>query len=188
MTADKFVVGLTGMPGAGKSVVVEVAKENGYEVVIMGDVVREEAERRCLEPSPENLGKIMLELRQSEGKAFIAKRCIPKIEKAKEPKVIVDGVRSLSEVEEFKKHFPKFSLITIHSSPETRFKRLYHRQRSDDPKNWEVFYKRDMRELSVGLGEAIALAEHIIVNEETLEVVKRKVRGVLRRVEEKWMK
>ena len=188
MTADKFVVGLTGMSGAGKSVVVEVAKEGGYGIVVMGDVVREEAERRSLKPSPENLGEIMLELRRSEGNSVIAKRCIIKIEKAEESKIIVDGLRSLSEAEEFARHFPKFSLVAIYSSPETRFKRLYYRRRSDDPKNWEVFHKRDMRELSVGLGDTIALAEHIIVNEEKLEVVKGNVREVLRRVEEKWMK
>jgi len=185
---DKLVIGLAGMPGSGKSVVVAVAKGRSYGVVVMGDVVREEAERRCLEPSPENLGRIMLELRQKEGESAIAKRCIPEIEKAKEQKVIVDGVRSLAEVEEFKKHFLKFSLVAIHSSPETRFKRLYRRQRSDDPENWEIFHERDMRELSVGLGEAIATAEYTIVNEEKLDVVKEKIKEVLRKVEEKWMK
>jgi len=185
---DKVVIGLAGMPGAGKSVVVAVAHESGYSVVVMGDVVREEAERRCMKPIPENLGKIMLELRKMEGNSVIAKRCVPKIERAKEHKVIVDGIRSLSEVEEFKKHFPKFSLIAIHSSPETRFKRLYHRQRSDDPKSWEIFRERDMRELSVGLGGAMAMAEYIIVNEEELGLVKEKTREVLRKVEEKWMK
>jgi len=40
---DKLVIGLAGMPGAGKSAVVAVAKANGYGVVVMGDVVREEA-------------------------------------------------------------------------------------------------------------------------------------------------
>jgi dephospho-CoA kinase len=185
---DKLVIGVAGMPGAGKSVVVNVARENGYGVVVMGDVVREEAEKRCLEPSPENLGRIMLELRQSEGASVIAKRCIPKIENASESKIIVDGIRSLAEVKEFKRYFPKFTLIAVHASPETRFKRLYHRQRSDDPKNWEIFHERDMRELSVGLGEAIAMAEHLIVNEGSLEVVKREIKEVLRRIEEKWMK
>jgi len=185
---DKLVIGLAGMPGAGKSVVVAVAKGSSYGVVVMGDIVREEAERRRLELCPENLGKIMLELRQKEGNSTIAKKCIPKIEKVKEHKVIVDGIRSLSEVEEFKKHFPKFALIAIDSSPETRFKRLYQRQRSDDPKNWQIFHERDMRELSVGLGEAIATAEHLIVNEEKLEVVKEKIREVLRKIERKWTK
>ena len=186
--SDKLVIGLAGMPGAGKSVVVAVAKANGYGVVVMGDVVREEAKRKCMKPSPENLGKIMLELRQKEGKNVIAKRCIPKIEKTKEHKVLVDGLRGLSEVEVFKKHFLKFSIIAIHSSPETRFKRLYHRQRSDDPENWEIFHERDKRELSVGLGNAIAMAEYLIVNEEEREVVKEKIKKVLRKVEEKWMK
>ncbi|MEM3623609.1 MAG: AAA family ATPase [Candidatus Bathyarchaeia archaeon] len=188
MVFNKLIVGLAGMPGAGKSLVVSVAEEMGYGVVVMGDVVREEAANRGLEPSPENLGRIMLELRQKEGESVIAKRCIPKMENIRESKVIVDGIRSLSEVEEFKRQFPKFTLIAIHSCPETRFKRLYHRQRSDDPKSWEIFRERDMRELSVGLGEAIAMAEHLIVNEENLDIVKGKVRAVLRKVEEKWMK
>jgi len=188
MTLEGLVVGLAGMPGAGKSVVVNVARGSGYGVVMMGDVVREEAKMRRLKPNPENLGKIMLELRQREGNNVVARRCIPKIEKAREHKIIVDGVRSLSEVEEFKKHFPKFTLIAVHSSPKTRFKRLYHRQRTDDPENWEIFCERDRRELSVGLGDTIAMAEYLIVNEEELEFVKEKIKKVLRKVEEKWMK
>jgi dephospho-CoA kinase len=185
---NKLVMGLAGMPGSGKSVVVSVAKGAGYGVVVMGDVVREEAERRGMKPTPENLGKIMLELRQKEGNNVIAKRCISKIENAKENKVIVDGIRSSSEVEEFKMHFPKFSLIAIHSSPETRFKRLYRRQRTDDPKNWKIFHERDQRELSVGLGEAITMAEHKIVNNGEKATAKEKAKEILKKVEEKWTK
>ncbi|MEM3770615.1 MAG: AAA family ATPase [Candidatus Bathyarchaeia archaeon] len=188
MTVKKLVVGLAGMPGAGKSVVVNVARANGYGVVVMGDEVREEARRRGLEPTPENLGRIMLELRRLEGEAVIARRCVSKILRKTESKVVVDGIRSLAEVEEFKRHFPKFILIAVHSSPETRFKRLFHRRRSDDPRNWEIFCERDMRELSVGLGNAIAIAEYMIVNEESLEAAKKQAAKVLKRVEEKWMK
>lgn len=185
---SKLVVGVAGMPGAGKSLVVEAAVQNGYDLAVMGDVVREEAERQHLEPSPENIGKIMLELRQKEGKSVVAKRCILKIAKMERHKVVVDGIRSLSEVEEFKKHFEEFVLLAVHASPETRFKRLYNRQRSDDPNSWEVFHARDMRELGVGLGEAIAMAEYIVVNEEQAEIVKEKIRKTLGEVEEKWMK
>jgi len=45
-----------------------------------------------------------------------------------------------------------------------------------------------MRELSVGLGDAIAMAEWVIVNEGELEALKQKVRKILRRIEEKWMR
>jgi dephospho-CoA kinase len=188
MTAEKLVLGLTGMPGSGKSVVVKVASAMGYDCVAMGDVVREEAKKRGLDPTPENIGRVMLQLRHMEGTGAIATRSIPKIEKAEKQRVIVDGIRSLPEVEEFRKQFKRFNLIAIHSSPETRFRRLYNRRRSDDTPDWEVFHERDMRELSVGLGGAIALAEYVIVNEGPISRVKAEIKTVLGKVERKWTK
>ncbi|MCJ7767326.1 flagellar hook-basal body complex protein FliE [Candidatus Bathyarchaeota archaeon] len=186
MTADKLVVALAGMPGSGKSLVVDTARKSGYDAVLMGDVVREEAKKRGVEPDAENIGKIMLELRQTEGKAVIARRCVPKVVSTTRQKVIVDGIRSLDEVEEFKRHFSKLVLMAVHASPETRFTRLFHRRRSDDAADWEVFHKRDTRELSVGLGNAIAMAEYVVVNEEPVVVVKRRARETLVKVERKW--
>jgi dephospho-CoA kinase len=188
MTKDKLVVGLAGMPGSGKSLALNIAAESGYDIVIMGNIIREEAKRRNLEPSPENIGKIMLELRQTEESSVIAKRCVPKIENAKGHRILVDGIRSLAEVEEFRKHFPGFTLIAMHSSPETRFKRLNRRQRSDDPNDRKIFDERDNRELSVGVGNAIAMAEHMIINEEEPQTTKRMIKETLRKVEEKWKK
>lgn len=177
--SKKIVVGVTGMPGAGKSVVVNVAQQMKCAVVVMGDEIREEAKRRGLEPTPENLGRLMLKLREEEGKAAVAKRCIPEIEGAAQPVVFVDGVRSLQEVEEFKKHFPNFTILAVHASPKTRFKRLFKRQRSDAPKKWETFKTRDALELDVGLGDVVALADYLIVNEGTLEDFKREIRKLL---------
>ncbi len=184
----KVVVGIAGMPGSGKATFNEMAKRKGYAVVVMGDEIREETKRRGLRSTPENIGKIMLQLRKEEGPAVVAKRCIPKIDNAKGKIVFVDGIRSLHEVEEFKRHFPNFILIAIHSSPETRFQRLFRRKRSDDPKGWETFLKRDLRELSVGLGNAIAMADYLIVNEGTKEEFKMKIREVLEAALGKWMK
>lgn len=186
MKVERLVVGLAGMPGAGKSLVVDVAKERGFEIVVMGDVVREEAERQRLRPTPENIGKIMLELRLNEGKSVVAKRIIPKIDQSRRQKVMVDGIRSLSEVEEFKRRFRRFSLLAVHASPQTRLERLCRRQRSDDSKSWQIFHERDLRELSVGLGEAIAMAEYIIVNEGEASKAKEEIRAILGRIEEKW--
>ena len=188
MNADKLIIGLVGMPGAGKSLVVETAQEDGYAVVVMGDVIREETQKRGLELNPKNIGKVMLELRKTGGNSVIAEKCIPKILRQESSKVIVDGLRSLHEADAFKAHFAKFSLMAVHASPETRFNRLYRRCRSDDPDGWEVFHERDARELSVGLGDAIVMAEYLVINENNRESTRAKVREALRRVEEKWMK
>jgi len=177
---DKVVVGVAGMPGSGKGAFRRALQKRGYPVVIMGDEVREEVKRRNLKPTPENLGKVMLQLRESEGPATVAKRCIPKLNKATEKIVGVDGIRSLHEVEEFRKHFPSFILIAIHASPKTRYQRLFRRRRSDDPKSWETFMQRELRELGIGMGAVIAAADHMIVNEGTWAQLKKKIRQVLK--------
>ena len=175
----KVVLGVAGMPGSGKGVFRRTVLKLGYPVVTMGDEVREEVKRRNLQPTPENLGKTMLNLRELDGPAAIAKRCVPKVEKATERLVVIDGIRSLLEVEEFKKHFPNFVLVAIHTNPKTRYKRLSRRKRSDDPTDWETFMERDMRELGIGMGAVISIADHVIVNEGTLAELKDKIRQVL---------
>lgn len=176
---EKFLVGVTGMSGSGKATVKQVAETMGYSTVVMGDEVREEAKKRSMEPTPENLGTLMLKLREQEGATSIAKRCIPKIENAKSGIVIIDGIRSLQEIEEFKKRFKKFNLIAVHASPRTRFQRLFNRVRSDAPRDWQTFIERDLRELEVGLGSVIAMADYMIINEGTKEQVRRKAQEAL---------
>jgi len=188
VTADKLVIGLVGMPGSGKSVVVDTARELGYDIVVMGDVIRQETLKRGLELTPQNVGKVMLQLREECGNYVIAQKCIPKIEEQTSSKVLVDGLRSLFEADIFKEHFAKFSLVAVHASPETRFNRLSNRRRSDDPAEWKVFKERDLRELSVGLGNVIAMAGQVIVNDNSFEHVKAKVKESLMRIEEKWLK
>ncbi len=186
MKANKLVVGVAGMPGSGKSLIVTAARSEGYAVIVMGDIVREETKAQGLELNPKNIGKVMLELRKNGGASAIAERCIPKMKRKRNRKIIVDGIRSLSEVETFKSHFSHFSLIAVHSSPETRFNRLYRRHRSDDPNGWKLFLERDIRELNVGLGNAISMAEHLIINESNRNAIKAKARRIFWRIERKW--
>ncbi len=172
------------MPGAGKDAVREVFRELGFPIVTMGDEVRAEAERKGLPPTPENLGKTMLRLRSEEGPGVLARRCLPKIEAQSSKTVVVDGVRSLEEVAEFRKEYPNMRIIAVHASPETRFERLVRRNRSDDPDDpddLKTFDERDKRELSVGLGNVIASADIMVVNEGAKEAFKQKLRKILSR-------
>jgi dephospho-CoA kinase len=188
MYADKIVVGLAGMPGSGKSLVVETAKDLGYAIVVMGDVVREETLKLGLQLTPQNVGKVMLQLRADGGVAVVAQKCIPRIEAQANSKILIDGLRSLYEVDTFRAYFSKFSITAVHASPETRFTRVSNRRRSDDSDGWELFHERDMRELGVGLGNVIAMSEQIIVNDGSFEEVKEKIGEALRRLEKKWLK
>lgn len=157
---------ITGMPGSGKSLVAEGARSIGFKVISMGDMIREEAERRGINKSPKSLGELMLKLRREEGKDVVAKRCLAMINKSSSP-VLIEGVRSLDELNYFKLN-ADVCLIAVHASPSTRFTRLLKRGRPDDPKERLTFDERDLRELKVGLGSVIALADSVFVNEGTL--------------------
>lgn len=162
------VITIAGMPGAGKGIVSQAASARGIPVLVCGDIVREETARRGLEQTPENMGRIMLEIRQKEGPAVVADRLIPKIESSRSMVVIVEGVRSMAEVEALRKRHVVV-IVGVHASPKTRYERLRARARSDDPKNWEEFLERDSRELSVGIGNVIAVADEMLTNEGSTE-------------------
>lgn len=163
------IVATTGLAGSGKNVFSDVAAEYGIPVFVCGDVVREETRKRGLPLTRANTGTVMLKIREEEGPAVISRRLIPKIDASGCSTVIVEGVRSLEEIEELRAHYGSVTLIGIHSCPQTRFDRLLSRGREDDPATWEEFESRDLRELGVGLGKAMALADEMATNEGTLE-------------------
>jgi len=135
----------------------------GLETLNLGDGVRAEAKRRNLEPSGDNLGKLMLELREKNGPGAIAKLLTEQIKNSQSKVIIIDGVRSIAEIEVLK-NTGSVKLLSIEASADTRYKFLSARGRSDDPTTREKFEERDNREISVGLGKSIAIADETIVN------------------------
>jgi dephospho-CoA kinase len=76
-------------------------------------------------------------------------------------------------------------LVAVHASPKRRFSLLKERGRKDDPVSREMFVQRDERELGVGIGRAIALADEIIPNE---HVTPETLSGQMVRIVERWVK
>lgn len=160
---SKLIVCLTGMPGAGKSTIANGLKEKGYEILNMGNEVRKEAEKQNLDPTGENLGKLMLELRDKNGPGAVAELIKPNISNSKSDVVVIDGIRSDAEIQVLKK-LGDVRILSVHASTDTRFKFLTKRGRSDDPQKRNHFDDRDSRELKVGISTSIALADESISN------------------------
>ena len=151
------------MPGSGKSTVVSALKAKGIETLNLGDGVRAEAKRRNLEPTGDNLGKLMLELREKNGLGAIANLLTEPIKNSQSKVIIVDGVRSTAEIEVLR-NVGTVKLLSIEASADIRYKFLSTRGRSDDPQTREKFEERDKRELGIGIGESIAIADETISN------------------------
>ncbi|TFG09854.1 dephospho-CoA kinase [Candidatus Thorarchaeota archaeon] len=172
---------ITGMPGAGKSEIADQFRMHNHPVVVMGDVVREVARKRGLEPSRKNTMSIMLELRQNRGPGAIAEYCLDSMENLDRESIVVEGCRSIAEMEVFRKRAASLTTVCVHASPDTRFHRLQKRNRKDAPTDWDAFRERDLRELDVGLGGVIALSDIMLVNEGTKEELRKKAQSVVQR-------
>jgi dephospho-CoA kinase len=177
------VVATVGMPGSGKGEFAAVADEMGYPVVRMGDVIRDEAERRGVEPSDANLGAIATALREEHGDDVIARRCVDAVRDRDADLVVVDGVRGIDEVETFRDAFgDDLALVAVEAPFEDRLERLDERGRSDDVSSEQALERRDERELGYGMGEAIEAADATVANDGSLAAFRERARAMLRKV------
>lgn len=179
------VIGIVGLPGSGKSEVAKALAKFDAPSVRMGEVVWGELRRRGQNITEAKVGELSNEFRKNEGMGAIAKRCIPIIESYGKGKkaIVVDGIRGIAEIEEFRKSFGKnFHTIGIWSSQETRYRRIAARKRADDTITWESFREKDQRELNWGLGDAIAMSDFMILNEDKVENLHGKAEEIFKKI------
>ena len=169
------VMGISGLPGSGKSLVSEIASQKGAIIVSMGDIIREEAKKRG-----ETSKETATNLRKEFGDDIVSELTIKKIKNIETDNlVIIEGIRSHHEVEMFKENFDDFLILSIFSNPNIRFERLKKRMREDDTTDYQGFANRDQRELNFGIGNVIALSDKIIVNESDLESYEKEINEFL---------
>lgn len=168
---------LTGMPGSGKEEFVKVCAKRGIRVLRMGDFVRAEAAKTGLKMTDSEIGGLAQRMREQKGFDYWAKKTAEALDSRL---TLIDGLRGRAEFHLFRSQTKAgMTVVAIHSSPKVRYQRLVARGRSDAPKSLEEFEERDIREMRWGLGEVIARADHVIVNESTIEEFQKKAEAVL---------
>ena len=123
------------------------------------------------------VGQLANSERELHGKDIWAKRAI---ERMSGNIFLVDGCRSLDEVESYRKLSDDVHIIAVHASPSDRYRRLAKRARDDAPCNIEEFDARDRREMNWGLGNLIALSDIMILNDSDLESFHDKAHRILK--------
>jgi len=181
------VVSIVGMTGAGKSEVSKVFEENGFIRIRFGDLTDEEMKRRRLKPSEENERLVRELLRREQGPAAYAELNQPRIEQAlKRLDVVIDGLYSWEEYIYLKACYGEdLYLVAVWSSPKTRYARLA--ARSSRRLTMEEAISRDRAEIeNIQKGGPIAMADFTIINESSLEDLRRATERVVFRL--KWKK
>lgn len=177
------VVGTVGLPGSGKGELATVAREAGIPVVTMGDVIRQACRDRGRDPSTDH-GEVAKALREENGPAAIAERSLPLVRDAvaetDTDTVVVDGLRSMVEVEAFREAFgSQFRIVSIEAPFDLRAERLAERGRDSSDSDLEALRARDERELGFGMGEVMEAADVRIDNTDSLEAFRSRVQELL---------
>lgn len=163
------IIGITGMPGAKKTSVAKMLSGYGIPCFTLSSTLGKELVTRGLNPTPTNYAKVASELREKLGEDIIARRTWNSIKvDAIKNAVIIDGIRSPAEVHFFHTVGKGFFLVSVHASPETRFRR-FRETRHPFFSTREQFEAQDRSNLELGMAEVIAQADCVIVNEDYCE-------------------
>ena len=174
------VVSIVGMTGSGKSEVAGVFEKSGFIRIRFGDITDEEIKKRGLELAEKNERYIRELLRQEYGMPAYAKLNLPRIDSArKHSDVVVDGLYSWEEYTFLKDYYGKdFYVVAVWASPKTRYARLS--SRLNRRLTVEEASSRDRAELeNINKGGPIAMADFTIINESSLENLKKEARKII---------
>jgi len=174
-----WIVAVVGMPASGKSTTARMLNRAlGCPIVAMGDAVRRETARRGLPLTPENVERVAAELRVELGRGAVAYLVLDDVRRAVGERgcAIVEGARSPEEIPILSRA-GEVCVVAVHASPRRRLERLKARGRLGET-GWEALRLRDRANLDFGVGELIALADYMIVNEWGLEELERQVSRV----------
>jgi len=146
--------------------------------LVSGDVAREIAQERGVEPTRANLHRLSQQAMAEHGEDFFMQRLIDKIEAHDWPAVVISGVRTPADVETLRAHFGP-DLLVVHvavDDPQERYRRMQARDAPRDPETYEEFLRQEREEEEMfSIGETIRQADLTIENNSTLKEFHRRI-------------
>ena len=178
MSAKPRLIGLTGTNGAGKGEAAAYFMARGYAYLSLSDILRNELRARGLEASRDNLIRVGNELRGEFGPDVLARRTLARVAGP----TIIDSIRNVREIECLRAA-GDFILLAVDAPIEIRFARVAARGRDESAATLEEFRRKEDLERAGGeaaqqLEACLAAADYVIINDGTLEDLRRKLENL----------
>ncbi|MBM3319226.1 MAG: AAA family ATPase [Candidatus Eisenbacteria bacterium] len=175
----KKVIGAVGKNASGKDTVLDIlAKHYGVPLISMGDIVRDIAHEKGIEPTRESLNEISRSHFEKHGPDYFIKTVIDRIDASGAPFTVVAGIRTYLDAKSLRDRYGRdFLLIHVVVSDDTvRMRRATERGTPRDPKTMEELHEHDAREERIfGIEKAATLATSRIANDDGLAELEEKV-------------
>jgi dCMP deaminase len=144
-----MIIGLTSFLASGKDTVGEMLVKREFERFSCSDHLREIAKKEGKELTRDNLVKIGNDLRKKHGSDILAEILVEKIkEKGEEKNFVIESIRTVGEIETFRKKLDNFTLVFIDTNSKTRYERAKKRLREKEHINsFKEFLASEKREM-----------------------------------------
>lgn len=174
MEHKKLVIGITGTLSAGKDVVASILREKGFQIISLGEVIRDELNSKGIETTRKNQQDLGNQLRREHGGHVLAQRALEKYRSYSAP-LVINGIRNLDEIR-FLKNNADFHLIAVDAPLEIRWQRVMKRNRDPDLLNHDRFVIDDARDKGFNeplngqqVGMCLVQADFLVNNDEDFE-------------------
>lgn len=182
------IIGIIGMSGSGKSVLVDHLTEKGYPKVYFGGMIYKEMEKRGIPRTEdgESEKEFREEIREKEGKDWVVNQVIAETKdliSAGQKRIILDGVYSWTEYKILKHEFPRcLTFIAVVVDKKIRYDRVAKRPgRSFDA---TAIRERDRSEIeNLEKGGPIAAADYYVLNNGTIDETTTALDKILKEIE-----
>jgi dephospho-CoA kinase len=179
-----MIIGVVGQIASGKSILVKYLTEKldftSFSLsAILHNELKEKKIKKFTRKTLQDMGN---KLRREYGDDILARRVLGHLKRQKTANIVIEGIRNPGEIEFLKKNPNNFILIGVKARREIRFKRLFKRGKTWDPKSWSDFIKVDKRDLGAGQdksGQQVAkcydYCDYILTNNKDLKDFEKKV-------------
>jgi len=173
------LIGLTGPNGAGKGEAAEFLKARGYAYFSLSDEIRGKLREEGKTASRDNMIEKGNALRKQFGPDILARLIMAKVR----GKAVIDSIRNVSEVE-YLRGRGDFVLVGVDAPAERRFERVKARGRDESAQTLEQFVAKEAEEKGNDAGaqqldKVVAMADILLVNDGSLEDLRRKLEELL---------
>ena len=180
------LLAIVGMPGAGKSVIIDYLTARGIPKSYFGGMNLREMEKRGIEITPENEKIFRKQIREEEGADWVARQVIAEVNdliSAGQKRIVLDGLYSWTEYRTLKREFPgELTLIAVVSPRHLRYERLANRPVR--PFDRQAARERDYHEIeTIEKGGPIAIADYYILNDSTVDHLYAQLKPILSEID-----
>lgn len=126
-----MIIGVSGRNGSGKGTLLEALARNGFEILSLSDVLRQELAEQGVSETRERMIELGTRLRRERGPGALAEVLGPRLNK--NTHYGIDSIRHPAEVAVLAATDPGFRLIWVEAPVELRFERMQRRGRPGDP-------------------------------------------------------